>query len=86
MHSGQTQSFLFGKPEILWIYNFGYQFCNSDGTGKWSKDISCQRPGFDFTRKTKGQLISKCPFGIIVSNKIPTSLYTKGKIKKSPIK
>ena len=52
MHGGQTQSFLFGKPEILWIYNFGYQFCNSDGTGKCSKDISCQRPGFDFTQET----------------------------------
>ena len=52
MHSGQTQSFLFGKPEISWIYNFGYQFCNSDETGKWSKDISCQRLGFDFTPDT----------------------------------
>ena len=42
----------FWKTRKIMDLQFCYQFCNSDGTGKWSKDISCHRPGFYFIRDT----------------------------------
>ena len=35
-------------------------------------DQACAGPHVHVVHYTRGQLISKCPFGVIVSDKIPT--------------
>ena len=71
---------LYSSQNVFWHFSVFYRYVISVKKKKkknqviWQKQIFTHK-SLELTEQCKGQLISKCPFGVIVLTKIPTKKF-----------